>query len=634
MTKKFKNIKQKISSIKKIISKSSTEGHPETIAIQNVLILISAILWADGDISPENLKFAILALQSEFDIEESKYVDSILKDKYEKPEIIEAATELSKLNFEEKEQLLRSFIGIACSNNEYSKKEQEVINHIRKAFCISSNHAYELWKQAVQKNKKSQNIFGASAGLLIVAIVIVVFIIAASFLISVILGMILAYFFQPLQRLYKNKVLQSKVFIFSGGITSKIFSPITYPIKKLKFLLPKTKSLNEKIILPESQKREIKLINRSCRLTVFTIMFLLVIIIFLISLISSAYFIKVRNSIGNWTTTTTKNYEIHEQIERNKTSPDSTYKDAEIIKDQKDIKPKPQDFISAVIYKIESYKPKIESSPIFLFIKNYINKFINNPDNLKRLGLFILQQSGGLFTYTAGLMTSIFLFLMNVVLTFFFFAYFLHHMAHFNNKIEHNASAGKHIVNGLVNSGWMPDTTTYSRLAAIQILDNIMYKLRAWIRGYLTIIIIESIFYISTFLLIGVPYAGIVGLVAGFTVLLPYIGPVLSLALTCLVCLLLGSGGMLQIVIVIILYLFMNGIVEQLFIYPAIVGTALGLNECETIVIVLLGGILAGIPGLIFAVPVVSILKYLIPEIYHMYHEKRKKYLSSKIPLE
>ena len=75
----------------------------------------------------------------------------------------------------------------------------------------------------------------------------------------------------------------------------------------------------------------------------------------------------------------------------------------------------------------------------------------------------------------------------------------------------------------------------------------------------------------------------------------------------------------------------MNGIVEQLFIYPAIVGTALGLNEFETIVIVLLGGLVAGIPGLIFAVPVASILKYLIPEVYNFWQNKHKRTNSKQI---
>ena len=60
----------------------------------------------------------------------------------------------------------------------------------------------------------------------------------------------------------------------------------------------------------------------------------------------------------------------------------------------------------------------------------------------------------------------------------------------------------------------------------------------------------------------------------------------------------------------------MNMVIEQLFLYPAFVGEALGLNTLETIAVVLLGGLMAGLTGVIFAVPAASIIKYLIPKIY------------------
>jgi predicted PurR-regulated permease PerM len=60
----------------------------------------------------------------------------------------------------------------------------------------------------------------------------------------------------------------------------------------------------------------------------------------------------------------------------------------------------------------------------------------------------------------------------------------------------------------------------------------------------------------------------------------------------------------------------MNMVVEQLFLYPAFVGEALGLNILETLIVVLLGGLFAGLAGMIFAVPVASVLKFLIPRLY------------------
>ena len=55
---------------------------------------------------------------------------------------------------------------------------------------------------------------------------------------------------------------------------------------------------------------------------------------------------------------------------------------------------------------------------------------------------------------------------------------------------------------------------------------------------------------------------------------------------------------------------------EQFILYPAVIGDALGLSTLETIIVVLLGAIFAGIPGMIFAMPAASVAKYIIPQLY------------------
>jgi len=114
-----------------------------------------------------------------------------------------------------------------------------------------------------------------------------------------------------------------------------------------------------------------------------------------------------------------------------------------------------------------------------------------------------------------------------------------------------------------------------------------------------------------------VPYAPVVGGIAGLTILLPFIGPIASCLLTVTVCLAIGQTSMMIVLAVIGVYLIVNGVAEQLFLYPRFVGEAMGLNILETIIVVLLGGLFAGISGMIFAVPAAAVLKYLIPKIYY-----------------
>ena len=46
------------------------------------------------------------------------------------------------------------------------------------------------------------------------------------------------------------------------------------------------------------------------------------------------------------------------------------------------------------------------------------------------------------------------------------------------------------------------------------------------------------------------------------------------------------------------------------------IGESIGLTTLETIIVVLLGAVFAGIPGMILAIPAASVMKYLVPQIY------------------
>ena len=121
--------------------------------------------------------------------------------------------------------------------------------------------------------------------------------------------------------------------------------------------------------------------------------------------------------------------------------------------------------------------------------------------------------------------------------------------------------------------------------------------------------------------LLALSLAGVMslGLLAGCGILLPYIGPILSALVTVLITLAVGGSSVsgVQLAGIIAAYLIYNGVIEQFILYPAVIGESLGLTTLETIIVVLLGAIFAGIPGMILALPAASVIKYLVPQIYH-----------------
>ena len=133
--------------------------------------------------------------------------------------------------------------------------------------------------------------------------------------------------------------------------------------------------------------------------------------------------------------------------------------------------------------------------------------------------------------------------------------------------------------------------------------------------------LVDSTVYTTLFYFLKVPYFFILGPLAGCGILLPYIGPIASALLTVLVTLAVGGTDVPtgRIVGIICCYLIYNGIIEQFILYPLVIGESLGLTTLETIIVVLLGAIFAGIPGMILALPAASILKYLVPQIYHCF---------------
>lgn len=468
------------------------------------------------------------------------------------------------------------------------------------------------------KTSRIQSILSSSAGFIAAIVIIVLFVLAATFFKPVVFGLLLAYLFLPLQSFYKNYLLNNRVFIYLSSLTCYIFAPITKPGKAIKAKFLKYVNFKIKKKQPSEEERiTIKLVKRSCILTTLTVFILLIFVLSGITWLSTTYIANTTKSISMWAQKTTTAYEKG-KLEK---SGSLDLKMAKADSDEGSLK----QFFAAVHYKIEALKPKLEKYKIFALIKDYIGTNLSSPKNIQDIIRQITNKSGGIFSYTAGALGTLLFIILKLVFTFFFFAFFLNKLANFNCTKNHKVSTGEYLTDAIMESSWFPSTKEGTRETAANILDNIIFRLKMWVRGYFIIIIIESCFYVTVFTLIGVPFGLILGLIAGFTILLPYIGPIVSAFLTVAICFASGEVSMMQILLVLIAYIFMTGILDQLFIYPAVVGASLGLNELETIVVVLLGGMFFGITGMIFAVPTTSILKYLIPEIYKLIEEKRQQ---------
>ena len=101
------------------------------------------------------------------------------------------------------------------------------------------------------------------------------------------------------------------------------------------------------------------------------------------------------------------------------------------------------------------------------------------------------------------------------------------------------------------------------------------------------------------------------------SILLPVVGLIGSITLTVGLCLIFSEGSLVVTLSVAAVAYVVICLLEQGVMVPRFVGGAMNMTLVETIIVVLLGGMFFGIPGMILALPTAAVIKYLVPEIYH-----------------
>lgn len=145
-----------------------------------------------------------------------------------------------------------------------------------------------------------------------------------------------------------------------------------------------------------------------------------------------------------------------------------------------------------------------------------------------------------------------------------------------------------------------------------QVFTEIGQAFGGYIRGTLIGMVIIGALAGLGLGLIGVPYALLLGILAGLTELLPYLGPWISGSVAFLVALIaVDPGKALQVIIVFFVVFEIEGNVVQ----PLVMSRAVKVNPLVVIVSVLIGIDLLGIIGAILAVPVAAALQTLIVRV-------------------
>lgn len=154
------------------------------------------------------------------------------------------------------------------------------------------------------------------------------------------------------------------------------------------------------------------------------------------------------------------------------------------------------------------------------------------------------------------------------------------------------------------------------------ISDKINKLLSRYCLGSVIRIMIMIVLLYVGLLLFGVKSALFLGFIGGILNIIPYLGPIIGLLLSLLFgfidCVSMEAYDLILTVFVKIsvVYLIAN-VIDNILLQPLIFSQSVKIHPVEVFLVTILGGEIAGMSGMILAIPVYTIIRIIVIELYH-----------------
>jgi predicted PurR-regulated permease PerM len=148
-------------------------------------------------------------------------------------------------------------------------------------------------------------------------------------------------------------------------------------------------------------------------------------------------------------------------------------------------------------------------------------------------------------------------------------------------------------------------------------VKEIVSQTKTVIQRYLIGLIIEAVLMATmntvALLILGIPYALILGVLGALLNVIPYIGGLVAVALPMAVALVTKTTSW-YVVYVMAAYYFIQ-LIDNNYIVPYIVASKVKINALFSIIVVLAGNALWGIPGMFLSIPLLAVVKLVCDNI-------------------
>ncbi|MFD1421674.1 AI-2E family transporter [Lactiplantibacillus songbeiensis] len=148
----------------------------------------------------------------------------------------------------------------------------------------------------------------------------------------------------------------------------------------------------------------------------------------------------------------------------------------------------------------------------------------------------------------------------------------------------------------------------------IQLLQKMGDTISSYISGQVIECLFVGTFTVIGYMLISQPYGLLLGVIAGFTNIIPYVGPYIGIAPSLIVAFTRSPAQVIYVIIVVIIVQQVDGNL----IYPNIIGRTLKIHPLTIIILLLAAGNIAGILGMILAIPFYAVVRTVVVYLYNI----------------
>lgn len=164
-------------------------------------------------------------------------------------------------------------------------------------------------------------------------------------------------------------------------------------------------------------------------------------------------------------------------------------------------------------------------------------------------------------------------------------------------------------------------------------VSTVLKETKGAIQSYMVGLLLESLIVAvmnsAALMLLGVKYSVLIGVIGAILNILPYIGGIIAIAIPLLIATVTKDGFSTQIGII-IAYMIIQFIDNNILV-PRIVSSKVKINALVSIVIVLLGAAIWGVPGMFLSIPFVAVLKIIFDRVKEL--KPWGKLLGDEVPV-